>query len=369
MKNRLLIPVAAAAALLFVLAGAVTALIVTGGDERDSTTKAAAGVPAKGYLGVTVAYSSAAAGLRVTSVEADGPAARAGLEVGDVIRSVDGVVVRTPEQLKDAVESRSPGTSVSITYERGDREFQARALLADAPAGARIEPPPSLPPETGQPRRQLGVRLEQVTPALRQQYNLSRDQGVVVVEVAAGGPAANAGMEPGDLLLAVAGRSVSTPEEVSLILNATTENTLPVTILRGESQATLSVDLTPPMVIPGLDGLPPHLREQFQRALEHGTLSPEQLQQLQRLLRLGQGGASFGVVREVTSNSLVIRPLERPVEVRYAINDRTEFRRGATAISPAALEPGESVIVLSFDGQAAFAVLSLGRIELPPGIR
>ena len=108
MKRQLLIPLLVVAAALLLITGAVVGLLIA------------------------------------ASVEADGPAAAAGIEVGDVIRSVDGQVVRTPEQLRAAVAAKAPGDSVSVTYERGDRELRAQVTLAVAPPDAQIEAQPTL---------------------------------------------------------------------------------------------------------------------------------------------------------------------------------------------------------------------------------
>ena len=135
LDRRLLIPLLAAGALLFIVSGAIAGVLIAesgGGDEKGT---------GKGYLGVRVA--AAQGGLRVVSLDGDGPAAKAGIRAGDVIRAVDGQLVRTPEALRRLIEAKKPGTRVTLTYERGERELQAVVELGEAPADARIEATPA----------------------------------------------------------------------------------------------------------------------------------------------------------------------------------------------------------------------------------
>ncbi len=123
-------------AVVFLAAGIGVGLLIAGdGSGSNSSTT---GQATKAYLGLTVSFQERN-DLRVASVEKDGPAEEAGIEAGDRIRSVNGRVVRTPEQLRTAIESQEPGDLVSITVERGDEELQTQARLGEAPANAQIE--------------------------------------------------------------------------------------------------------------------------------------------------------------------------------------------------------------------------------------
>ena len=74
------------------------------------------------------------AGVLVTEVASGGPADAAGLEVGDVIVSIDGVDVQQVQDLTDVVYGKQVGDNVDVRYWRGDQEKVAQLVLATSPA-------------------------------------------------------------------------------------------------------------------------------------------------------------------------------------------------------------------------------------------
>lgn len=97
----------------------------------------------------------------------------------------------------------------------------------------------------------IGVRLQPLTPQLAQEINATTNQcrlpevnGVVVVDVMAGSPAAKAGVKPCDLITAVGGKTVKNPSEVQLAVDqAGVGSDLPLELRRGD--ATRSVTVQP----------------------------------------------------------------------------------------------------------------------------
>ncbi len=141
LSRRVLIAIAVAAGAALLGIGILIGVVVSGGtdDETDTST-----VADSAYLGATVRIA-ATGGLRIVSIEKGSPAEEAGLEAGDVIRSVDGTIVRTAQQLRDAIVGKDPGTTVTITYERGNQELQTQARLAAATATSSASASPSSP--------------------------------------------------------------------------------------------------------------------------------------------------------------------------------------------------------------------------------
>lgn len=163
-ENKILIARLAAGAGLVLAVGIVIGLLISGGDS--DTGSSSSGDQNQGYLGVTVSFQGRGQ-LRVASVEPGGPAEEAGIEPGDILRSVDGIVLRTPEQLRDAIESSEPDDLVTITYERGDEELRAQVRLDEAPEDYQIEVDaqggrPTGSPSTDLPQDVLGILRERL---------------------------------------------------------------------------------------------------------------------------------------------------------------------------------------------------------------
>jgi membrane-associated protease RseP (regulator of RpoE activity) len=357
MARRTLIAIAAVAAVLLICAGAAGALLLTGGGESNT----ASGDEAKGYLGLTVT-ASPTQGLRVASVEANGPAAAAGIQVGDYLRSVNGQVVRTPEQLRSAIESMKPGSQVDITYDRADQELRTRAKLTAAPANAVVEatpepaaqlPGPRSPaPGTGG-RGQLGVQIQNITPDLKKQYNLTKDSGIVITNVQPGSPAEAAGLKEGDIITSVNGRVVNSAEDVTrAIIGSGAGQQVMVKVLRGNGEMSFAVDAVAAL-FPGFENLPPAVQQRLRELAQSGRFTPEQLQRL----AAGQNNLRVGIVKTIDANSLTIAPLETDSTVTYTLTSTTEYRFGSQALTNADIKAGNTVLVISLDGQSALGVL------------
>jgi hypothetical protein len=338
----------------------------------------------KGWLGLSVTLSGI--GPRIASVEAGGPAATAGLQVNDVIRSVNGQVVRTAADLRSAIEARKPGERVSLTYERSNSELRADVTLSTAPANARIEATPS----ASQPSAQImpypdaglnttpfvfpvltnqmrsGLALQPVTPDLKQKYSLQKDNGLVIVNVVPQSYGARAGFQEGDLLLAIGGTTVS--DETSIISSAALDrvfDALPpgtatnFRVQRGATETNVALTLPARSDQPALAGTPPALRLMIENLVDSGAISVDQAKVL-----LGSGsnqGPRVGQVKDVSASKLTLYFGAQSDEMSIAVNQNTRFQRGSLPINGSDLRSGEIVMVLSMDGgKTALAVLSYG---------
>jgi len=91
----------------------------------------------KGRLGLKIQeldgqlaeYFGTSRGVLVSSVEADSPAARAGLKAGDVVTSIDGKAVAEPSDLIEAVQSADDGATLAIDYTRDKKAQSTKATL------------------------------------------------------------------------------------------------------------------------------------------------------------------------------------------------------------------------------------------------
>ena len=145
----------------------------------------AAGQP--GYLGI-VAGADKLRRLVVSEVEAGSPAAKAGLESGDVLLKAGGKAFHTEDELRDWLRSLAPGAAVKFQVERKHKPVEVAATL-----GA-----PSRPRKLLEERAILGIQVAEGT-----------DEGARVTRVVRGSPAEAAGVLPSDMLVKVDGAAVT----------------------------------------------------------------------------------------------------------------------------------------------------------------
>jgi len=154
-------------------------------------------------------------GALVADVTRDSPAAKAGLEPGDVIIEFNGKPIADGRELARMVGQMGPGTRADLTVLRtGQRVTRTVELgrLRDAEAQAQTgSGDQQVSPTSGQ----LGLQLSPLTPALRERFGISEEtEGVIVMGVAPGSVAAERGVMAGDVILRVGQQKVGTPQEV-----------------------------------------------------------------------------------------------------------------------------------------------------------
>jgi serine protease Do len=151
-------------------------------------------------------------GAIVTQVEANSPAAKSGLKVGDLITSLDGREITDASQLQVTVGQTRPGTTIKLQVMRDGKGMDVPVTLEKMGARDKGEDE-SASAETGKPRWGLG--LAEITPDVRQQLRGGSDlKGAVVERVLPGSPADNAGLRPGDVILSVNRHEVQSVADV-----------------------------------------------------------------------------------------------------------------------------------------------------------
>ena len=178
----------------------------------------------RGWLGVQVQPVTAdiadslglkqARGAMVDNPQADSPAAKAGIEAGDVITAVNGTDVKDSRDLARTISMMAPGTSVKLDVLHKGASKTMTLTLGEMPndrqANAGGEHPSK---ETaGTPR--LGLSL-----APASEVDGAGDKGVVVTSVDPDGPAAEHGVQTGDVILNVGGKSVANVGDVRSALS------------------------------------------------------------------------------------------------------------------------------------------------------
>ncbi|KND61357.1 HtrA protease/chaperone protein [Candidatus Burkholderia verschuerenii] len=205
----------------------------------------------RGRLGVTVQGMNqtlansfgmtSPAGALVSSVEPGGPAAKAGLQPGDVITALNGQPVADSTSLPSQVAGLAPGTSAKVTVWRDksskDLDVTIGALKDAKMASAKSGNGGDDSGAAAQDAR-LGVAVRPLTPEEKQQASVSR--GLLVQQ--SNGAAESAGIQPGDVILAVNGQPVTSTQQLKTMISHA-GNSIALLIQRDNAQIFVPVDL------------------------------------------------------------------------------------------------------------------------------
>jgi len=180
----------------------------------------------RGQLGVTIAPVtpdiaealgiSTAGGALVTQVVKDSAAARAGIRAGDVVTAINGRSVKSAAEFRNAIGLLRVGDKVELALLRDGESRKLIAEVADpaAQTTTAAESADKNVPEGGQHRALEGAQLED-SPGSAAGDNRSSGAGVLVRAVAAGSPAANAGLRANDLIVGANGTRITNRNDLS----------------------------------------------------------------------------------------------------------------------------------------------------------
>jgi serine protease Do len=154
-----------------------------------------------------------------------GPARDAGIRVGDVIVEFNGKTISSSDELVNLVTRTAPGTTVPVKVVRDKRQLTVNVRVAELDlaeergtqnAGGRGGDDRQTPTEAGA----FGLTLQNLSQADRRDTDLPAGQtGVLVTSVTPFGPAAQANVSPGDIILTIQGQPVRTAAEASRALD------------------------------------------------------------------------------------------------------------------------------------------------------
>lgn len=195
----------------------------------------------RGYLGVflqpvspaiarTVGYTGTDGAVVGDLSKEDSPAATAGLRSGDVIVEFDGKKVTSPKQLTEMVADTPVGKTARVKYVREGRVETAAIKLGERPSSSDSEPADKDDPE--QEGAKLGVSISPVTAEVARELKLKIPGGVAITNVQPNSPAAEAGLQRGDVIHRVNRTPVTTRQDYFRALSG----------LKGEKEITLQVE-------------------------------------------------------------------------------------------------------------------------------
>ena len=171
-------------------------------------------------------------GALVASVDENGPAAKAGIKPGDVILSFNGHAISRSSELPAQVADVKPGTAATLQISRNGTPKEIEVKVGEL-KGAKL----ALAGTPNQEHGRLGLAVRPLSPDEREQAGA---KGLLVEE--ASGPAARAGIQSGDLVLAVNGTPIQSVEQLRALV-AKSGKTLALLIQRNDGKIFIPVDL------------------------------------------------------------------------------------------------------------------------------
>jgi serine protease Do len=204
-------------------------------------------------------------GELIRAVTAGGPAARAGIQQGDVVISVAGQPVTPDQSLAYLVSQQPVGAKVPLEVIRGGQRTNVTVTVGERPTeeelarlnGIESDTPVASPAEgqqsTGQrsTRESLGLTVQSLTPEIARTLRLNdvNLKGVVVSAVDPNSDAASKGFQAGDIILSINQRVTTTPEQAAAAVaaaRAAGRNSVLVLVRRGNAPAAyFGIGLTP----------------------------------------------------------------------------------------------------------------------------
>lgn len=181
-------------------------------------------------------------GALVSNVEKDGPADKAGIEASDVILEFGGKPVNSSAELPRIVAVVKPGTKASVKLWRKGKVKRISIVVGEMPDESKMVQAAGKPAErSGQAISRMGIAVSELSADQRQLLQVG---GGLLVENVTGTSALGAGLQPGDVLLAVGNVQIRSLSQLNAILKQIPKGSnVALLVRRGDSASYVAIRL------------------------------------------------------------------------------------------------------------------------------
>ena len=141
-----------------------------------------------------------AEGILIAEVEEDSPAEKAGLKQGDVILALNGTRLDDVTDLRNRIAMIPPDSTITLKIIRHGRTKYVDIVIGEQPATFSRAAGGTRGSGNGSMLGNMGIGVQDLTPALANQFGYEKGQGVLIAEVAPDSPAERVGLQPGQLI-------------------------------------------------------------------------------------------------------------------------------------------------------------------------
>ena len=176
------------------------------------------------------------AGLFVSGVVPTSPADIAGIKTGDVVIQCDGTAVATLDAAARIIGQKRAGQSIALVVQRNGVTMSFRPKMSNVPMGVEVGGLQNSP--------WLGADVQSIDAVMKIRFNLPDRHGVIVTQIAPGGPAASAGLQVGDVIRRFGATSIRDVEQLELLIQKSQPGLqTSLAVLRNNQQQEMSLTL------------------------------------------------------------------------------------------------------------------------------
>jgi len=212
-----------------------------------------------------------AQGVLVNEVFDDTPAEKGGLKAGDVLKKYNDEEIEEVEQFVGLVRESEPGDEVKLTLTRDDQEVELDVEIGERPEEYHLEMSregwPNIHEHRGfeplsdsfqlQSGGYIGVKIQDLNPQLAEAFGLKKDEGALVLEAEEDGPAFEAGIRGGDIIIKVDDDEIDDTGSLKSVIREKDEgDEVEITVLRNKKKKSFKVTVGES---PGFSSIERHL--------------------------------------------------------------------------------------------------------------